>query len=262
MRKVALLICVLMLAAACANAQGMRPATKIAVDATTHFTLDKGEQKDFAVQLNKGTYFIIYDIARLDGKTWNMRGKVQLLKSNGSMVNSSLLHINEVQPAARVGKKFDVSKPFTARLRCSNQDDPVDVWMTILPSARLRTLPFAFYKGQIQPLGIGTTEGKGGKLNDNEYAIHSTKLPAGKYDVSLYFKRQDGATNSNLIGELERWNPYGLKGDYWKLNMNEIGLEARTEKRLILTKPTIVYFRVLNEDDPVEYTVGIEKATD
>ncbi len=262
MKRFALVVIILCLAAGCVCAQGMRPATKIAVGATTHFTLDKGEQRDFGIQLNKGSYYIIYDIARMDGRTWNMIGKVQLLKSNGSMVNSSLLHINELQPAARVGKKFDVSKPFMARLRCSHEEDAVDIWMTILPAAKLKTLPFAFYKGQIQPLGIGTTEGKGGTLDDNEYAIHSAKLPAGKYDVSLYFKRLDGAKNSNLIGELQRWDPYGLKGTYWNLDLNEIGLEARTDKRLILTKPTVVYFRVLNEDAPVEYTVGIEKATD
>lgn len=262
MKTFAIIVCLVLLVGACANAQLMRPATKIAVGATTHFTLDKGEQKDFGIQLAKGSYYIIWDVARMDGKHSNIIAKVQLLKSNGSMVNSSLLRVNELQPAARCGKKFDVAKPFTARLRCSNEDDPVDVWMTVMPVAKAKFIPFAFLKSEIQPLGIGTTEGKGGTLDHFEYAVHSTKLPAGKYDVSLYFKRLDGAKNSNLIGELERWDPYGLQTPVWDINLNEIGIEARNDKRLILTKPATVYFRVLNEDAPVEYTVGIEKATE
>ena len=262
MRKLALFMCLLVLAGSCVFAQQMRPAEKIAVGQTTHFTLDKDEQKDFGIQLAKGSYYIVWDIARMDGKTWNMIAHVQLLKSNGSMVDSLFLHVNEVEPAARCGKKFDVKKPFMARLRCSNDEDPVDVWMTILPANKLKSLPYAFLKSEVQPLGIGTTEGKGGTLDDNGYAVHSAKLPAGKYDVSLYFKRLDGEKRSNLSGNLERWDPYGLEIPRWHLDMNEIGLEARQEKRLILLKPTTVYFRVLNTDAPVEYTVGIEKATD
>ena len=89
MRKIAIIMCLLLLVSACATAQVMRPATKIAVGATTHFTLDKGEQKDFGIQLAKGSYYIIWDIARMDGKHWNMIAQVQLLKSNGSMVDRS-----------------------------------------------------------------------------------------------------------------------------------------------------------------------------
>jgi len=262
MKRLALLCGVLCLAASCGYAQEIRPAEKIAAGATTHFTLDKNEQKDFAIQLNKGGYYIIWDVARMDGKTWNIIAGVQLLKSNGSMVDRMLLNVNELQPAARCGKKFDVKKPFMARLRCSNEEDPIDVWMTVVPASKLKPMPFAFLKSDVQPLGIGTTEGKGGTLDHDRYAIHSTKLPAGKWDVSLYFKRQDGETRSNLMGDLQRWDPYGLKIQSWNINMNEIGLEARVDKRLILTKPTTVFFRVLNTDAPVEYTVGIEKATD
>ena len=42
----------------------------------------------------------------------------------------------------------------------------------------------------------------------------------------------------------------------WNINMNEIGVEARADKRLILLKPATIYLRVLNTDAPVEYHGG------
>lgn len=262
MKKLALLVCVLILAAGCAHAVPMRPAEKIAVGATTHFTLDKDEQKDFAIQLPKGSYYIIWDIARMDGKPLNISAKVQLLKSNGSIVNSRLMVPIELEPVVRCGSKFTIPKPLSARLRCSNEEDPIDVWMTIVPLSKMKFIPFAFLTGEIKPLGIGTNEGKGGTLDHDEWAIHSAKLPAGKYDVSLYLRRQDGKKNDTVMGDLERWDANGFRVPMWKINVAEIGVEARKDQRLILTKPATVIFRVLNTDAPVEYTVGIEKATD
>ena len=47
-----------------------------------------------------------------------------------------------------------------------------------------------------------------------------------------------------------------------KSRNTELGTEARVDKRLVLTKTTNVIFRVQNTDSPVEYTIGIEKATE
>lgn len=237
----------------------MRPATKVAINETTHFTLDKGDQQDFAVQLAAGSYYIVCDLARVDGNRDTIFGQVQLLKSNGSMVKDGLLRIVEMGPVMRVGDKFTVAKPLAARLRVLNTDGAVDVWMTVIPAKQMKFIPYAFKNGDLKPLGLGATEGKGGQLEHNEYAFHTVKLKPGKYDVSLYFKQASGKSDS-LIGSLDRYDAYGFRVPLWKVDIGSIGLEARQEKRLVITKEQTVILRAFDSDFPVEYTVGIEKS--
>jgi hypothetical protein len=237
----------------------MKPATKLAIGQTTHFTLDKNEDMDFAVALAKGSYYIVCDLARTDGKTDTIIGKVQLLKSNGSMVKDGLLRIAEMGPVVRVGGKFSVAKAYAARLRVLNTDEMADVWMTVIPAAKMKFIPFGFANGELKPLGIGATEGKGGQLGKNEYAFHSIKLKPGRYNVSLYMKQLDGKSDT-LFGALERLDSNGFRVPLWKVDVTVIAKEGRQEKLLVLTKEQTVIFRVLDTDNPAEYTVGIEKA--
>src|SRR2546423_947089 len=79
------------------------------------------------------------------------------------------------------------------------------------------------YNGEIKPLGIGPNNGKGGSLEKAAWAYHSTKLPEGKWNISLYAKRQDGS-NSNIQMDMEALDEYGLRlSPPWKLTLNEIG---------------------------------------
>lgn len=265
MRKMTGLLCALALlgGAGGVRAQGMRAATKIAVGTTAPFTLEKNEQQDFAIQLGAGTYFVVLDAKRADEKSSNLIAGVQLLKTNGSIVDNGLLRMNLIHRVGREVAKFRLPKPLAARLRVKNDDAPLEMWLTVVPAAKMTLLPFAFGNGEIKPLGLGATEGKGGTLEAENWAYHAIKLPAGKYDVSLYMKQVDGE-KTNLMGSLDQVDAYGALVNGWNIRVNEIDVEARQEKRLILTKPQTVTFRVTNNsgDRPAEYTVGIEKATD
>jgi hypothetical protein len=257
MRMLIALLCALVVVS---GAQAdMKPATKVAVGETTHFTLDKNEDRDLAVQLAKGSYYIVCDLARVDGKTDTIIGTVQLLKSNGAMVKDGLLRIAEMGPVVRVGNKFAVAKAFASRIRVLNTDEPVDVWVTVIPAAKMKFIAFGFPNGELKPLGIGTNEGKGGQLGKNEYAFHSITLKPGKYDVSLYMKQLE-AKSDTLFGSMYRMDAYGFRVPLWKVDVTLIGKEGREEKQLVLTKEQTVIFEVLDTDNPAEYTVGIEKA--
>jgi hypothetical protein len=247
------------LAAASFGQTAFRAATKLTLGQSMHFTLEQNEQKDFSVQLSASNYFLQWDVRRLDEKPGNMIATVQFLKSTGVMVNSSLMTVNELHTVARVGKQFRPASAIAARLRVRNQEAPIEVWMTVMPAEKLTNSPFAWKDKEIKPLGIGPNDGKGGMLDRWEWQYHSIKLPAGKYSASLYFHNADG-TSGNLIGQLELFDANGFRKESWTLHMNEIGVEARTEKTFVVTKPTTVLFRVTNNERPIDYTIGIATA--
>ena len=260
-KKTFLMLVLILLVAASIKAFAAVEATKMAVGETVHFTIDKDEAKDFAIQLGASSYYVICDIKRVEEKPDVISGKIDLLKTNGSMVTSGLLRFVELDTVARVGKKFTQAKPLAARFRFTNNDEAVEVWMRVVPVKNMKFIPYSFDNAELKPLGVGTNEGKGGSLDKNEWAFHSIKLPAGKYDVSLYFKQADGE-NTNMSGLLLRMDSVGIRVPDWRLSLIEIGKEARVDKRLVLTKPQNVIFQVTNSERPCEYTIGIEKASD
>lgn len=261
MKKAFFAALVILLAASAVFAEDKREATKLTIGQTLKFTMDKKEQKDISVQFGRGDYYIICDLERLEGTLSNIMGNIDLLKTNGSIVESGFLRINELHVAARVGKKFTIKRPFAARLRMLNQEGPVDVWMTIIPAKDMKFLRYGFESSDPKPLAVGSEAGKGGNLEKNHWAFHTITLEPGKYDVSVYFKRLDGQ-DSNLIGALDVFDSNGFATKNWTLPVNQIGREARVEKQLIIVKPQTLIFRVTNEATPVDYIIGIEKATD
>ncbi len=77
--------------------------------------------------------------------------------------------------------------------------------------------------------------------------------------------KQTNGKKSNLQSSLELVDPYGaLAEPEWRLSVNEIDLETRKDKRLILTKPQTVTLPITNDNsfNTAEYTIGIDKATD
>ena len=250
-----------------AHAQPMRAADPISIGKTIHFTLDKGEQKDLAATFAPGTYYIQADIKRVDEKPSNIIMHIDLLKTNGSEVQGGILGANEVHTIARVADNFTVSAPYTAakplaaRLRVKNEDTALEYWLTIVPVSKRAFLPFPTGNGDLKPLGVGTENGKGGALEGNQWAYHTIKLPAGKYNVSLYLKQPDG-TVSNLLADLLLLSPLGTEpSPRWLLGVNAVDKETRQEQRLTLLKSQTLIFRITNTNsNPVEYTVGIEKA--
>lgn len=251
-----------------AAAQGNRPAEKGAPGTTVHFTLKAKEGKDIAMALPKGEYVIQADLKLVEDKSSNVQMEVDLLKTNGVSVEDRVLSSNAIHRVARVAKTFRLAKPLAARLRVTNGGAPMEFWLTVIPSAKRTFLPFAFSNAPIKPVAIGTDSGKGGMLakspEDGFYTFHKVALPAGKYDVSLYLKQADGV-RSNLQGSLVLLDKFGVPDlTDWDLRVNEIDVETRKDKRLVLAKPTTVYFLVTNNSSfkPYEYTVGIEKATD
>lgn len=252
-----------------ATAQANRPAEKAAIGTTVHFTLEAKESKDIAISLPKGDYVVQADLKLVEESYTNIQMKIDLLKTNGVLVQERVLNANEIHRVSRLAGSIRLPKPLGARLRVTNDSRPMEMWITVFPAARRTFVPFAFDPtGTIQPLGIGDANGKGGTLakqpEDGFYAFHKATLPAGKYDVSLYLKLTEGES-SNLMGSIRLLDPYGvpLKDD-WTLNVNEIDKEVRKDKRLTLIKPTTVIFMVTgnNSSRTYDYTVGIEKATD
>ena len=246
-----------------AKQTGTRPADPISLTKTAHFTLDKNEEKDFALTLAPGTYFIQWDLQRTDGNSSNIQASADLLKTNGVLVEGRILGSNEIGTTARVGATFKVAKSLASRIRVKNDSAAMEFWMTITPVAKKAFVPFGFPDGELKPLGIGAANGKGGTLEKNGYAYHKITLAPGKYDVSVYMK-QTNKDKTNLQGQLDLIDAFGVPdADNWRLNVNEIGLDTRQEKRLLLLKPRTVIFRVVNGSSsrPVEYTIDIEKAT-
>jgi hypothetical protein len=244
-----------------ANAQGMRPATKLAVGEIARFTLASNETRDFAIQLGTGNYYVAWDLKRVDDRSSNIIAKVNLLKSNGVAITDRILSTNELGVTARTGTAFKQAKPVAARLRVVNDTEPLEVLLRVVPAAKMAFVPFPFGDSELKPLGIGANEGKGGTLQPYKWAYHSATMPAGAYDVSLYLKRVDGRS-SNIMGRLQRLDSNGFIVPDGRLNMNENGTEARKDMRIVLKKPGKVLFHVTNEDAPLEYTIGIDKATD
>src|SRR5205085_12412101 len=111
-------------------------------------------------------------------------------------------------------------------------------------------------------LGIGAATGRGGTLDSKEWAYHTIKLPAGKWTIMLYGKRTDGQ-NSNVQADLELLDEFGVRAEpRWTLNLNEIGVEARRDKSLVLGKPKTLIYKVMTQHSPLEYTIDIEKGAD
>ena len=244
------------------HAQSMRPAIPLAMGTTAHSTFDKGEQKDYSIQINPGTYYFLVDTRRSDGEISNIQGKIQLLKTNGVIVDPNLMFINEIGVVARNVVRYVATKPLAARLRVSFDQGPMLVWLSVIPAVKWSFVAFPSGKGELKPLGIGAVNGKGGTLDAKEWAYHTIKLPAGKWTVMLYGKRTDG-TSSNVQADLELLDEYGAKADpSWKLNLNEIGVEARRDKPLVLGKPKTLIFKVMTQNAPLEYTIDIEKGAD
>jgi len=256
MKRVVIFLCVLTIATG-AVMSAVRPATPMKVGQTTdEFTLDDNEGKDFYIQLPKGSYYVILDAQRLERKPGVIFANVELLKSSGVMIKK-ILRMTEEAVAARGGSEFKVAKTLSARLRVTNTDEMFKGWLTVVPSKQMKFIPYSFEDGALKPLAVGP-EGKGGTLGHRDWAYHSIGLPAGTYDVSLYFRQKSGKRDS-LIGYLDRFDKFGFRVPLWQVAIGEVGIETRKEKQLVLTKPETVVFRVTNNDAPVEYVIGIEK---
>ncbi|MBC8137247.1 MAG: hypothetical protein H8F28_15310, partial [Fibrella sp.] len=205
------------------SAQG-RPAEKGAVGNTIHFTLKAEESKDIAISLPKGDYVIQADLKLVEQKDTNMQMEVDLLKTNGVMVEKRVLFANAVHRVARVAKPLRLVKPLGARLRVTNDSEPMEFWLTVIPAAKRTFLPLAYSSEAIGTLGIGEANGKGGMLakspEDGFYHYHKVALPAGRYDISLYLKQTNGVS-SNLQGAVTLLDTFGApdKTD-WKLTVN------------------------------------------
>lgn len=256
MKRLVVLVCALAIAAGAVLAD-TRPATPIKLMATAHFTLDKNEVIDFSIQLPPGSYYIVLDAQRMEHNSGVIFANIDLLKSNGVLVKKKVLDMTEQSVAARSIGQFKVVKALPARLRVTNTDEMFDGWMTIIPAKQMKFIPFSFEDGALKPLTIGP-EGKGGELGHYRWAYHSIRLPAGKWNVSLYFRQKDGKSTS-LLGGLERFDAYGVRVPLWTIDVSTVGIENRGEKLLFLTKPQTVIFRVTNVDFPVNYVIGIEK---
>lgn len=249
--------------AASAGAQN-KPATPISVGKTLEFAMERDETKDLGIQLAKGGYYIQVDMQLAGTRPTNMIMQIDLHKTNGVVVQTSIITANEIDKAARVGKVFRVAAPGAYRLRVKNQCDTMTYWVTVMPEKDKKPNAYAWEKIEWLPLGIGTNNGKGGTLEPMEEegwdAYHAITLEPGKYMISLYLAHPEDIS-TNLQAQVEMYDAMGMKMPSWSMFMNEIGKESRIEKALILAKPTKVYLRVKNVlNKPVNYIVGIEKA--
>ncbi len=242
------------------------PAEKGAVGTTLHFTMDVDEIKDIAISLPKGDYVIQADLRLANVESSNIQMTIDLLKTNGVIVQNEILKANAVHRVCRIARPFHISTALGARLRVKNGSKQLEYWLTVFPAARRPLVPFPFGGGEMKPLAVGTDNGKGGVLpkqcDDGFFVFHKIALPAGNYDVSLHLK-QKGTEGSNLQATLRLLDKYGvpLEND-WTIPMNEEGIEARKDRRLVVVRPATIYFMVTNDNDThaYDYTVGIEKA--
>lgn len=248
------------LACPISSAQKLRPAIPLRLGQSVELMLDKDESKDVSAQLGPGAYYVVVDSRRGDGEISNIQVQVQLLKSNGSIIEPGLVRINEICVSSRDSVRYTFTRPMAVRFRVHSDQGPMLVWLTAVPVAKWAFVPFPAYNGEIKQLGIGPNNGKGGTLEKAAWAYHAIKLNEGKWNISLYAKRQDGS-NSNIQMDLEALDEFGMRlSPPWKLTLNEIGSEARREKELSLSKGRSLIFKVMNQHVPMEYVVDIERA--
>lgn len=239
------------------------PAEHMSVNKTVEFTLEKGESKDYTISLEKGDYYIVVDTQRSDSNSSNIIGNVQLLKNNGVMVNSSLLHINEIAVSTRVGDKFHIAKPLPARLRISHEIDiPIQFWLTIIPAKSMKFIPFGF-GAEVKDAKIGTDSGVGGSIEPLKDEYYKITLPAGKWSVTYGLSLPKGES-TNVQGNADLLDQYGFMIKKSVIFNNEIGNQTRGEYKLTTTKPKTYIFRVNNSNTTNTYTydLTIDKDTD
>ena len=112
-----------------AAGQNMRPATPLSLGTTIRVTFDRGEQKDYSMQIGPGTYYFLIDTRRADEESSNIQAKLQLLKSNGVIVEPNLVSVNEIGVVSRNVVRYVPSRPMAVRLRVSCETGPLIVWL-------------------------------------------------------------------------------------------------------------------------------------
>lgn len=235
----------------------------ITLGETTHIALDKGDTQDWVVTLSPGDYDIVLDAKRTDGDYTNIQANIALLKNNGVILDPNLLTCNEIGIATRVGKAFHVAKLFKARLRMTHsQTIPTDYWVTLLPASKMAFLPFG-YGGDILDAAIGEDNGVGGDIAPHASVYYKITLPPGRWSISLGLKLPKDA-NTNLQGQVDLLDRYGLPDHEDFVDVNEIGDEARKETVLTVIKPKPILLHVINTNTSLayHYDLTIEKATD
>ena len=241
-------------------ARALDLAEHITPGQTVHFTLDKGETKDYRLDLSKGSFYIILDARRSDGKDSNIQAAVELLKQNGVVIDSTFLNVNVIGITSRSGKLFHLAQPMGVRLRLKHDlDIPLEFWLTVLPGSAMKFIPFGF-GGDVKPAAIGVDAGVGGTLDPYQSVYYRVTLPPGKWSISLGFKLPDD-DKSNLQGHIDILDPYGFVQTPQFVVLNEIDNESRKEGFITVTKPRTIILDVVSENNRTyTYNITIQKA--
>ncbi len=227
---------------------------------TGHFTLARNGSKDFSVSLGKGSYRLVWDTKRVDGRSSNLLGAISLHKPNGVIIKTNILNLNEIALAYRVGTVLNVTTPYVARFRVKN-DENLENWFTVVPVNPAKRVPFGWGVA-ITPARIASDNGVGGTIEGDQSIYHSITLPKGKWSISLGLSLPDNES-SNLLGNVDLLDTLGFAVKPRLVTMNEIGTNARTEGIVTVTKPTPYLLRVTNADNRkvYNYDVTIEPAS-
>lgn len=258
-RLAAILACALGVTAG-RTAHAGTPPTPLKVGQTAKTTLQTNKSHDYVVSLSKGSYRLVWDAQRVDGKDSNLMGVVELLKPNGVVIEAQQLNLNVLDVTTRVGTVLKVAKPFVARFRVMCNDAPFNSWFTVVPVKGEKRVPFGWGQA-ITPARISADNGVGGSLAPNTYVVHSITLPKGNWSVSLGLELPAGE-NSNLMGEVDQLDTLGFTTVSRLVNLNEINTQARAEGVIRVSKPTAFLLRVHNgtTDKTYKYDVTISKA--
>jgi len=247
-----------------ARAAGTKP-TPLKVGATANVTLDEDDSKDYSVPLAKGTYRLVWDARRTDGKWGGIHGIISLLKPNGVIIDASLMSFRELAAAYRVGRTFTVVKPYTARFRLKSGKDGIENWLTIVPvapNAPIKFVPFG-WGAKVTPARISSDNGVGGEIETNESFYHSITLPKGKWSISLGLSHVDEDKNSVLQSTVDLLNVLGFAVTQSLVRVSEVDKQARKEGIVTVTKPTMYLLRVVNDSSghSYNYDITIEPAS-
>lgn len=258
-RLAAAVVCGLLATAGTAAHAGTKP-TPAKVGQTMKTQLDTNKSVDYSVSLSKGSYRLVWDAQRIDGRDSNMMGQIKLLKPNGVVIEDRQLSLNEIDVVTRVGSVLNVAKPFVARFRVQCNDAPINSWFTVVSSKGEKRVPFGWGQA-ITAARISADNGVGGTIKPNEYVVHSITLPKGKWSVSLGLELPEGE-KSNLMGEVDKLDQFGFTTESRFVNLNEISNQSRAEGITTVVKPTPILLRLHNSsgDKTYKYDITISKA--
>jgi hypothetical protein len=225
--------------------------------------LEKGEKKDFRIDLAAGSYIVYFDCEAIEHK---INAELDFLKKNGAEISGltgDKVRVNG-DYFARSGRTLTLKANTSLRLRLKNEDDgDGKFWIKIVPAKQTEFVKFGFKK-EIKPAKVDSEKGVGGYLKTGQVVYYSAEIPAGKWSYSVGVSSRKGQGTVLCTAEMLDEKGFQLSDrNIFRINP-DLGEARREESILKFIKPKKVIIRVeadIITGEGFDYDVTIRKET-